>query len=604
MTDMLARALLFASGSLEWSIVVKATVVLGLGLVGARLAHRARASVRHVILATTFGGLVVLPVATALMPRVAVGVPTPPASPSTSLTPAAPYHQPIAGSGDALRQPLGVPRTWPAVSAATVARAIWLVGALLCLLPVTAALLRLRRVRRRGVPWLPGDALIQALATTCGITRPLDVLVHEDAAMPMMYGLWHPVILLPMDVQKWAEDDVRQALAHELEHVRRGDWLVTLSARMMCAAYWFHPLAWMAWRQLRLESERACDDAVLRSADPAAYAEQLVSLAQRLLTGAPQIALSMANRGDLSVRVSAVLDRDQPRGRVGKRLATVIGTSAVLLSLVLGALTATRVHAQTPAAGASPLAFQVATVTPSKSPAPNGTGVLSGLPLPTYPTIMPSRPSGGLMTRGVPLGVLIRLAYQLSPLQMAGGPNWIESEPFDIDAKADGASDEQVRRMLRTLLAERFKLVVHSEPRALPAYALVTSPLYGGLGPRLARSTRDCTAEPPLDLHALLKVIALQVPLCGGFWYRPHYLSGTAIELSRLSHELTMVGAVDRVVLDRSGLTGPFDFEVTWSPQPDQIFTNVQEQLGLQLESTNEPVDVLVIDRAEHPTGN
>jgi hypothetical protein len=138
-----------------------------------------------------------------------------------------------------------------------------------------------------------------------------------------------------MDARDWCESDLRRAFVHELQHVRRGDWPMQLAARAICAGYWFHPLVWIAWRRLCLESERACDDAVINRAEQADYAEQLVTLAERLARGQAQTVLSMANRSDLSVRIRAVLDRTQLRGRAGASLvaATVAAASVFVLAL-------------------------------------------------------------------------------------------------------------------------------------------------------------------------------------------------------------------------------------------------------------------------------
>src|SRR5207249_10050757 len=138
----------------------------------------------------------------------------------------------------------------------------------------------------------------------------------------------------------WAAADVRSAIVHELEHVRRADWPVQLAARVVCAVYWFHPLVWIAWRHLCLESERACDDAVLRSAERTEYAEQLVTLASRLSRGAMRPMLSMASRSDLSTRIGAVLDARQPRGRAGVVSASVTIAIAGLVVFALSPLRA------------------------------------------------------------------------------------------------------------------------------------------------------------------------------------------------------------------------------------------------------------------------
>ena len=214
-------------------------------------------------------------------------------------------------------------------------RLLWAAGAVLLLAFLANALRQVRAVRRSGIPWLAGQTAAQALARESGISRPLTVILHEDVPAPVTFGWSRPTIVLPMDARDWSESDLRRAFVHELEHVRRGDWPMQLAARAICAGYWFHPLVWIAWRQLCLESERACDDAVVNRADQADYAEQLVTLAERLARGQAQPVLSMANRSDLSVRVRAVLDRTQLRGRAGASLvaATVAAASVFVLAL-------------------------------------------------------------------------------------------------------------------------------------------------------------------------------------------------------------------------------------------------------------------------------
>src|ERR1700678_3367022 len=98
----------------------------------------------------------------------------------------------------------------------------------------------------------------------------------------MTCGVLYPAVVLPRDAQSWKAEDLTRAIVHELEHVRRGDWATHCFARTICAAYWFHPLVWIAWRQLALEAERSCDDAVLARSEATAYADQLVGLAQRM----------------------------------------------------------------------------------------------------------------------------------------------------------------------------------------------------------------------------------------------------------------------------------------------------------------------------------
>jgi ankyrin repeat protein len=190
---------------------------------------------------------------------------------------------------------------------------------------------------------------VQSLAAECGVSRSVEVLLHEEVAAPLTYGVWRPAILLPYDAREWSEEDLRRALIHELEHVRRGDWTVQVSARVVCALYWFHPLVWVAWRRLRLEAERASDDAVLQSAERTEYADQLVSLARRLSRTHGQATIGMANRSDLSARVSTLLDAGQQRGRAGLLAAASAFCVASLVVLTIAPIRTIAQLAKSPA---------------------------------------------------------------------------------------------------------------------------------------------------------------------------------------------------------------------------------------------------------------
>ena len=125
-------------------------------------------------------------------------------------------------------------------------------------------------------------------------------------------------------------------IAHELEHVRRSDWLTQVVARALTACYWFHPLVWLLNRAFTLEAERACDDAVLRRAEPIAYATQLVTLAERLADSAHRLLLAMANRRELPARVHALLDSTQRRGPAGAAwIAVAFAISAALVDAII-----------------------------------------------------------------------------------------------------------------------------------------------------------------------------------------------------------------------------------------------------------------------------
>ncbi|HEY7441324.1 MAG TPA: TIGR03435 family protein [Vicinamibacterales bacterium] len=259
--------------------------------------------------------------------------------------------------------------------------------------------------------------------------------------------------------------------------------------------------------------------------------------------------------------------------------------------------------------------FEVASVRPNKSGEPF---VRLGI-----------QPGGRYTATNVPLRLLIRNAYQLQDSQIIGAPGWVDSDRFDIVAKAEGDVPPSVpggppgpiQFMLRALLAERFNLKMHSEQRELPIYALVLARADGRLGPQLRPAAADCAAvlaarrggPPPASPQP-----GERLPC--GMRIGPGQLSGGSLPLSLFAS--TISPFVQRVVVDRTGLSGNFDFELSWTPDqipqgppppgaPQQppidpggpsILTAVQEQLGLKLDSTRGPVEVFVIDNVTQPT--
>ncbi|OLC79356.1 MAG: hypothetical protein AUH72_14560 [Acidobacteria bacterium 13_1_40CM_4_65_8] len=332
-------------------ILMKATVMLALGLTAARLARRAQASVRHLLLAATFGALILLPLAALAVPNVIIQVPVP--ASSARVAPAGdapPSDDSVTPSSTGDRDARRLSRVWTASGWPTVIRWAWAAGATVLSASLLLALSRVRRLRRNGLPRPELRQLAQSLACHAGLRQSIDVLEHEDVAAPLTCGLWRPAIVLPPDAREWDDADLRRALVHELEHVRRRDWAIQLTARVVCACYWFHPLVWVAWRALCLEAERACDDAVVRSAERTDYADQLVLLARRLSHAHAPAMLGMANRSDLSARVAALLDDHQRRGRAG-----LLAASSVLIAagLVVIAIAPVRAVATPKASAAS-----------------------------------------------------------------------------------------------------------------------------------------------------------------------------------------------------------------------------------------------------------
>ena len=191
---------------------------------------------------------------------------------------------------------------------------------------------------------------------------------------------------------------------------------------------------------------------------------------------------------------------------------------------------------------------------------------------------------------GYPLEGLIMDAWKVESWQIVGGPAWLDTQPFEILAKAPGDSApaaQQLRLMLQSLLQERFRLKVHRETKEGPIYALVVAKG----GPRMKRSA---AAGSRFTLSAPRGVVTLN------FQRQP---------VEYLVRQLS-IAQLGRPVIDRTGLSGDWDFELSFMPNPSadsnvpDVFTAVQEQLGLRLEAQKGPVERLVIDRAEMPSAN
>ena len=332
MMPAINEMVLAVSSSAAALTIVKATVITTIALLAVRLVRGSRAAVRHTVLSAAFAILLVLPVAVLVAPPVRVTVPA--AVEKRGMVPSgltASRALPVRSSG-------GASSAGPQ-AAAPLAGSLWIwawaAGGFLFLLPVGLGLRQVRAVRRAALPWPRGQALVDELALASGLDRHVAVLRHESLPGPMTCGVWHPAVVVPAEAENWGEGDLTRAMIHELEHVRRHDWLTQCLARVVCAAYWFHPLVWIAWRRLVLEAERSCDDAVLARSEPTAYADQLVGLARRLSTAARSPLLAMANPADLTTRVNAVLDGRQRRGRAGRiSVALAAAVSAVLVLTV------------------------------------------------------------------------------------------------------------------------------------------------------------------------------------------------------------------------------------------------------------------------------
>jgi uncharacterized protein (TIGR03435 family) len=220
--------------------------------------------------------------------------------------------------------------------------------------------------------------------------------------------------------------------------------------------------------------------------------------------------------------------------------------------------------------------------------------------------------SGGRFTAtNVPLMLLIRLAYAIPEFRIANAPDWVRADRFDVSATiGEAASRERQNAMLRTLLRERFRLVVRMEVREQPILILVRSRPEASLLPTLKRSPTDCAALTAAARSGTPQPPANRI-LCG-VQRRPGGVSVGGMTMAQIAAEL-LTPEAGRLVLDHTGLDGAFDFDLDFVPAAAQgvaasdavtLTTALQEQLGLRLQPQRGPVEVLVIDSVEQPTPN
>lgn len=244
-------------------------------------------------------------------------------------------------------------------------------------------------------------------------------------------------------------------------------------------------------------------------------------------------------------------------------------SAVAALALLLPGLAATQTTAT------KPLAFEVASVKPSRPDArPGGIRPLSGGQM--------------YVASGVPLRLMIKLMYKITDSQIVGGPGWMDTQLWDVNAKAERPSNlDELHEMFQTLLADRFQLRFHREKKEITAFVLTVDKS----GSKLTRSALQDPFDIPIKGAGPGKIVGTRVPMSYFCWF--------------LSQPLNVP------VIDQTGLDGFYDFTLEAPPPSAEIaldradyFDAIRRQLGLKLESRKAPVEVFVIDRAERPGEN
>ncbi|MGH9238000.1 MAG: TIGR03435 family protein [Vicinamibacterales bacterium] len=549
---------------------------------------------------------------------------------------------PAVGSAAAAPTELTLPAAIDTGALLSVLVTLWLAGVFILLTRLSAGCWRIRKLQAAARLEEPSrwQSLAEEIAARLGLTRRFTVIETVRVATPTVIGWLRPVILLPIAAMAGLSPrQVEAILAHELAHIRRHDFLINLLQTLAETMLFYHPAVWWISRRIRTEREHCCDDvAVAVSGDPAEYAAALAELASWSISH-PALAMA-ATRGPLVDRVRRLLrlpDADRKPRRTAVAVAIVV-TSVVGISAFGAILRAQPVVADGEPAG------------------PPRFNQLLGFNLFPGPVQLPGEDPiaarGWRLTIGGDRGELaiigytgrsvIRTAYGLDGYgpdrtPVIGGPRWIDEETFDLTVPADltivdGLTDPiEVQAALRQMLELRFGLATHRETRTFPAYALVRANADGRLGSSLEPSTIDCFAggsnpRPNADAATVGPVLRsnLQTRRFCGIDNNFFGLSGVRVTMAELGSEFHRAHyplSPDRAIVDRTGLTGAYDFELRFGLLPiaaighanptlgkvlqpfgiRSVFTALPEQLGLKLVDATVSREVLVIDRINRP---
>lgn len=487
---------------------------------------------------------------------------------------------------------------------------LWLVGMVAVLAFWFLSWRRVRAVVRQAMPANAGREVeaLRRLERVNKIHRPIPLRMSRASLEPGVFGIFRAVLLWPAGISAHLNDAHLEAiLAHELRHVRYRDNLAAATHAVVQAIFWFHPLVWWMGAQMVRERERGCDeDVIAMGSRPAVYAESILKACEVCVVS-PLASFSGVTGAHLKKRIARIMTASAASKLDLRRklLLAVAGIAAIALPLTLGRSSA------------------------AQTGTPPETGVApSNLPVYAIVSVKPAKPGrgdewgyspDGYTAHRVSLNRILQDAYRIHADRISGGPGWLRSDFYNLDAKVDGSDVAAYRKlsksersvMLQAALAKRFHLRTHWETRELPVFVLVVAKN----GPKFHQTT-------PEDSGKYGGLTAKGNSSRGSLGYGLGFISGYAISPSSLTGPLSQL--LGRSVLDETGLKGQYDLSVRWNPGDEaihpvegldasstakdasgpSIFTAFEDQLGLKLESRREQVKVLVIDHVERPTPN
>lgn len=531
---------------------------------------------------------------------------------------------------------------------------VWFIGFVVLLGVWCARWRRISAAIRESVPLRDGREFkaLRRLESAAGSTGSLRILSSPTTLEPGIFGIFRPVLLWPQGISEHLTPDHLEAvLAHEFCHVRRRDNLAAALHMLVEALFWFHPLVWWMGARLIEERERACDEQVLEfGSQREVYAESILKVCEFCI-GSPLACVAGVTGSDLKQRMVHIMSEQiaQKLGFTKKLLLTAAAFLALVLPIAFGFLNPAPARAQSTDDGAGTAAFQSFSIRPSQ-----GAGLM-----PTYTgrnmhtTKMMLGPDG-FFADHVTMATLIEEAYGVEASQLSGGPDWLNTDRFDVQGRVDNSAPDNlapgpekfrtaVQPMLRAGLSESAKLAVHTETRQIPTYALVVA----DGGSKLQPAPPDGAAAGP-GVVGMRRMMMVQKGSAG----QVVGLDAQGISVSDFASQLSR--QLGTVVIDKTNLQGNYNFDLQWAAeqaekraaeqaenrgaeQVDQqaaeqaekqaaernqqqsddgllgsgnngaapaISAALEQQLGLKLIPQIQLMPVVVIDHIEKPAGN
>jgi bla regulator protein blaR1 len=472
---------------------------------------------------------------------------------------------------------------------------------------------------------------LRRMERVTGIERRIEMLLSPSTLEPGIFGMSNPVLLWPEGISEHLGNAHLEAiLAHELWHVRRRDNVAAAIHMVVEAVFWFYPLVWWLGTRLVDERERACDEEVVEfGGERAVYAESILKVCEFCL-GSPLACVSGVTGADLKKRMVHIMSERTIRklDLSRKVLLTAAALLAIAAPIVFGLVNATPTEAQSQSDSAEVTlpTIKAVSIKPSAESSPTPTYAGSD----SHMVRMMFSPNGFVATN-VALQAIIQEAYGVQANQIVGGPDWLNSERYDVQITLDnsevnksasgpeemnksawGPEKVGTQKILQTVLADKTKLSLHSETKDLPTYALVIAEN----GPKLQPTQAPAGSVQGYGSGKLLSMRRMQMQTGEG---QVVGLAAENVSVADFAKQLSR--QLGTTVTDETGLKGSYDFTLHWSAPkapsengagapddmsaPDSSHTSllsaVQEQLGLKLKPRNKPLQVLVIDHIEKP---